>query len=230
MPVMGIFDPITDPIKRTGTKIKDTTKDVGRAIREPLFGQDPGDVELPPEYLAAQDELNRLRQMRADQLASAQAARAAGQRTDIGASIEQAGQVAGRDAAQAAMARARGSVAGARGLGALGLRRSALTAGTQAGASAQSDILQRAGERADIADVQREESLFASLMQMEQQRAQQALLEEQVRAGMADPGLLGTLTGMAGAGLGAYFLGPQGAEIGGQVGYGLGEGISPYLR
>ena len=219
-----------DPIKKAGTKVKRVTKKAGAGARDLLFGEEPGEVELPEEYVAAQEEMARLRKSRADQLAAAQAARAAGRRTDVGAAIEQASQVAGRDAAQQAMARARGSVAGARGLGALGLRRAAMGAGQQAAAQAQGGILQSAAERADMADIQREESLFASVAAMEQQRAQQALLEQQLREAGADPGLFGTLMGIGGAALGGYFGGPQGAQIGGQIGYGLGDTASPYLR
>ena len=214
-------------------RIREAGTGLGHAfgqLREPLFGNNPEDVELPEGYEEAQAELDRLREMRASQLAAAQAARAAGRRTDIGQSIEEAGQRAGRDAAQQSMARARGSVAGARGLGALGLRRAALGAGQQAAAQAQGGILEGANQRADVADLQREESLFRDVVGMNQQAAQAALIEEQLRAAGVDPGLFPTIMGVLGTAAGGYFGGGQGAQIGGQLGVGLGDITSPYLR
>jgi hypothetical protein len=51
---------------------------------------------------------------------------------------------------------------------------------------------------------------------------QQALMEEEWRRQNARPGALDALLGTAGAGLGAYFGGPQGAAAGAQLGQGLG--------
>lgn len=198
--------------------------------RDVLFGQRPEDVQLPTEYTAAQEALDRLRQQRAEQLAAAQAAQAAGQRTDVGQAIVSQAERQARQAQQDAAAQARSAVAGQRGLGALSAQRAATTAGILGGAQAAGDIRSAAAARADQADIQRTEGLFSQMLELERQRQQQALLEQQMREQQADSGLFGTLLGIGGTAIGGVYGGAQGAQIGGQLGYGLGEAASPYLR
>lgn len=166
---------------------------------------DPSGVALPPGY-------DQALQRREGLLAQIQR-----QAQGMDSPAMQRAGVLGQQLAQQQQSQA----AGVRGFGALGALQSAArnTAlgqqGIAAGANIQAGQEQRAAQNV--------------LLQAANQDLQRAFLEDEYRraiaAGESRPGALPAFLGTGGALLGGLYSGPQGAAAGGQLGYGLGQGV-----
>lgn len=183
-----------------------------------LLGEKPGDVDLPPGYLEAQQRQRGALDALAGQV---NAIDPQAQAEQAGALAMQRGQLAGQQLGQQQLSQA----AGVRGYGALGARRNAManTAAGKGAITAQASA-QAAADRlgALTAGQQLQMQGQGMLLNAEQQAMQQALMEEEWRRQMARPGALDQFLGTIGAVGGAYFGGPQGAAAGAQFGQGVG--------
>lgn len=184
------------------------------SAKEWFLGQDPSQVQLPPEVAAAQARRAELAAlvMGGNPIAAQDAAR-------------EAAATAGQTAQGRLLSSIQSTVAGARGLGSLGarregLRRLALGQGEIAGQVAE----QSAGAMAQAAqaDEQRRLAALGMAADLNTQTEQAALQAEEWRKANARKGAADVVLGTIGAGVGGYFGGAQGAAAGGQLGAGLG--------
>lgn len=173
-----------------------------------LFGEDPNDVKLPAEYVAAQQRRGAFR----DQLS-------ASLQPGFVTEAERAVQAQTRLAGDQALAQQAALASTGRGFGAVAARSGA----AQNAALAQQALAAQGATAAGqvrAAEQARREGMLANLLSEDQQLA---MAEEEFRRRNAKPGAFGAILGTLGAGVGGYFGGVQGAQAGGQLGYGLGS-------
>lgn len=177
-----------------------------------LLGEDPDNVALPPDVLAAQ-------QQRRDLIGKLMG----GAPRD---EAQKAVAAEGRLASQRASATAQSQAAGARGFGALLARQASAmaNANAQAQIGAQQSVAAQQAAAQDVGTMQRDQALAAGLMG---QSEQSAMMAEEYRRKKASPGFLGTLGAAGGAIIGGMYGGPQGAAIGGKLGSEL---SMPFMR
>jgi hypothetical protein len=186
-----------------------------------LLGQKPGDVQLPPGYLEAQQRQRAALDQLQGQVNALNPEHAA---QDAEAAAMRRGALNSMQMAQ----QQKSAAAGVRGYGALGAQRqAAINTGAGAAAIGAQASAQAAADRLGaLSNAQRLQMQGQGmLLSAEQQAMQQALMEEEWRKQMARPGALDAFLGTIGAAGGAYFGGPQGAAAGGQLGQGLGGAI-----
>lgn len=185
--------------------IKNKAKDL-------LLGQDPDTVALPTDVELA-------RQQRRDLIGKLMG----GAPRD---EAQKAVAAEGRLASERASATAQSQAAGARGFGALLARQAAATANANAQAQIAGNQAVAAQQAAaqDVGAMQRDQALAAGLMG---DAERSAMMAEEYRKANAKQGFLPTLMSGAGAALGGYLGGPEGAKAGGQGGYYLSQ---PFMR
>lgn len=182
---------------------------VKKGAKDLFLGQNPDDVQLPPEVAAAQkqraDLLSGLLSSKRDEAQKAVAAE-------------------GALASQRASATAQSQAAGARGFGALLARQAAASANANAQAQigAQTSVAAQQAAAQDVGSMQRDQALAAGLIG---QSEQSALMAEQWRKQNAKKGIFGEVLSGVGGAIGGLAGGPQGAQAGAQLGYGIGEGF-----
>jgi hypothetical protein len=195
-----------------------TNKGLRNKAKDFLLGQNPDDVELPPEVAAAKER-------RAGMLAELMSG---GSRTAVSDAAKAAAAQAGRTQSARLVQQQESLAAGARGLGVLGARRAAMRnaalgqgdiAGQVADASTQGAV------QAANADEQRRLAQLGMAADLTSADEAAALNAEEYQKRNARQGMLGTVLGTLGAAGGAYVGGPQGAQIGGQVGYQAGTAM-----
>lgn len=188
----------------------DLPKSVKDRAKDLFLGQNPDDVQLPPEVAAAQKQ-------RADLLSGLLNGKPRREAQDAVAAE-------GRLASERASATAQSQAAGARGFGALLARQAAQSANanSQAQISANQAVAAQQAAAQDVGSMQRDQALAAGLIG---QSEQSALMAEQWRKANAKKGILGELAAGAGGIVGGLAGGAPGAQAGAQLGYGIGEGF-----
>lgn len=189
------------------------TKALGGFGKKLIFGENPQDVEITdPQLLAARQYREQLAQRAQDQLSGGQTE---GEKAILGAARQGAEEIAAQQRAQAA---------GARGFG----RLAANTAAQQATALGQQKLLGSAATAAGAQraqDIGRAEQMLGGLADS---AAQQYMQEQEIKKGMAKPGLLGLAGTLAGGIYGFKKGGLQGALQGAQAGGALGGGLQQF--
>jgi hypothetical protein len=201
-----------------------------KGAKDFLLGQDPSEVELPPELAAAQERRARI----ADMLLGADGGgMPAGPRNEAQAAAREAAALAGQTAQSKLQNAISSQAAGARGLGSLGARRNAMrqlalgsadiagqVAEQSAGSLAQAAAADVAAGQRDQAQRLAELGLVADLTG---QSEQAALTAEEYRRQRAKKGALSELLAVGGGTLAAVAGGPQFAGTGAQIGAGVGD-------